>query len=264
MKSEEKLARGPRFRGDDRKKLTGIPAGTHINTDLLNVKNSCKSAFPQGSAKIRVLFFTTFAEAMEDTYKTIQAPAEGLFKDKGSRFIARAYPVESVEEVKEILASLRKEYHDARHHCYAYRIGPGDAVYRVNDDGEPANSAGKPILGQIQSRELTNILIVVIRYFGGILLGVGGLIQAYRTAAKESISHAAIVVKTFNCPVTIRFPYPAMNDVMRIIRDSKAEIVKQESGMSCIVVVRIRMGAAEGLTGQLHRIDSVEAQVDTL
>ena len=200
---------------------------------------------------------------MNDTYKTIHAPAEGLFKDKGSRFIARAYPVESVEEVKEILAKLRKEYHDARHHCYAYRLGPGDSAYRVNDDGEPANSAGKPILGQIQSHGLTNILIVVIRYFGGILLGVGGLINAYRSAAKDSLQHAAIIEKTFNCQITILFQYPAMNDVMRVIKDARAEIIKQESGMSCKMRVQIRAGAYEGLIGQLRCIDLVETQTDT-
>jgi uncharacterized YigZ family protein len=201
---------------------------------------------------------------MDDTYKTILGPSEGLFRDKGSRFIARAFPVESVEEVKEILASLRKEYHDARHHCYAYRIGPGDSAYRVNDDGEPANSAGKPILGQIQSHGLTNILIVVIRYFGGILLGVGGLINAYRSAARESLDQAAIIEKTFNCRISIGFQYPAMNDVMRVIRDFKAEIISQEFGISCKMVVQIRTGASEGLMNQLLRIDLVESQIDTL
>jgi uncharacterized YigZ family protein len=201
---------------------------------------------------------------MEDTYKTILAPAEGLVKEKGSRFIARAYPVESVEEVKDILAALRKEYHDARHHCYAYRLGPGDAVYRVNDDGEPANSAGKPILGQIQSHNLTNILIVVIRYFGGILLGVGGLISAYRSAAKESIGHASVIEKTFNSRITVRFPYPAMNEVTRLIKDSKAEIIRQESGIDCKILLQVRNAAAEGLRIQLNRIDLVEVQTDTL
>jgi uncharacterized YigZ family protein len=207
--------------------------------------------------------FLNFAGSMHDTFKTIEAPTEGIFKDKGSRFIARAYPVESVDEVKEILAALRKEYHDARHHCYAYRIGPGDAIYRVNDDGEPANSAGKPILGQIQSHDLTNILIVVIRYFGGILLGVGGLINAYRSAAKESLAPAAIVEKTFNNQVTIRFPYEVMNNVMKVIKDGKAEIIQQEFGTDCKIRIRIRMGACDGLTNQLNRIDLVEAQIDT-
>lgn len=200
---------------------------------------------------------------MDDTYKTILGPSEGLFRDKGSRFIAKAFPVESVDEVKEILASLRKEYHDARHHCYAYRIGPGDSAYRVNDDGEPANSAGKPILGQIQSHDLTNVLIVVIRYFGGILLGVGGLINAYRSAARESLDHAGIIEKTFKCLISIGFQYPAMNDVMRVIKDSKAEIISQNFGMSCKMVVQIRQGASEGLINQLLRIDLVESQIDT-
>ncbi|MFA5816881.1 MAG: YigZ family protein [Bacteroidales bacterium] len=200
---------------------------------------------------------------MDDTFKTILEPSEGIFKDKGSRFIAKAYPVESVEEVKEILASLRKEHHDARHHCYAWRLGPGDASYRVNDDGEPANSAGKPILGQIQSHDLTNILIVVIRYFGGILLGVGGLINAYRSAAKESLEHAVIIDKTFNCQISIIFQYAAMNDVMRLIKDFKADIIKQEFGIDCKMQVQIRTGASDGLISQLRRIDLVEAQIDT-
>jgi uncharacterized YigZ family protein len=199
---------------------------------------------------------------MKDTYKTIAGPAEGLFKSKGSRFIARAFPVESVEEVKEILASLRKEYHDARHHCYAYRIGPGEGSYRVNDDGEPANSAGKPILGTIQSNSLTNVLIVVIRYFGGILLGVGGLITAYRSAAKDSLAQASIIDRTFNCRILIGFQYAAMNDVMRIIKDSKAEIVKQEFAIDCKIQVQIRIGASEGFINQLQRIDRVETQMD--
>lgn len=200
---------------------------------------------------------------MDDTYKTIEEPSEGIFKDKGSRFIARAYPVESVEEVKEILAALRKEYHDARHHCYAYRLGPGGATYRVNDDGEPANSAGKPILGQLQSQDLTNVLIVVIRYFGGILLGVGGLINAYRSAARESLDHAVIQNKTFNHRISIRFPYPSMNEVMKAIKESKAEIIRQDSAIDCEITVQIRAGAADNLVTQLQRIDFVESQLIT-
>lgn len=195
---------------------------------------------------------------MDDTYRTIQSSSEGLFKDKGSRFIARAYPVESVEQVREILAALRKEYHDARHHCYAYRIGQGGNIFRVNDDGEPANSAGKPILGQIQSYELTNVLIVIVRYFGGILLGVGGLINAYRTAAKESLENSSIISKTFNCRIRIRFPYVAMNDVMRLIKDSRADIINQEFGMDCEILVEVRIGASESLLNQLRHIDFVD------
>ncbi len=200
---------------------------------------------------------------MDDSYKTIQGPSEGLFKDKGSRFIARAYPVESVDEVKEILAALRKEYHDARHHCYAYRIGPGGTTYRVNDDGEPANSAGKPILGQLQSQDLTNILIVVIRYFGGILLGVGGLINAYRTAAKESLINSTIVTRTFNSRIKINFQYPAMNEVMKIIKDSKAGIVSQDFGTACEILVEVRSGVSDLILGQLNRIELSEAHIIT-
>jgi uncharacterized YigZ family protein len=200
---------------------------------------------------------------MNDTYKTILEPSEGIFKDKGSRFIAKAYPVESAEEVKEILAHLRKEYHDARHHCFAYRIGPGSSNYRANDDGEPANSAGKPILGQLQSYDLTNVLIVVIRYFGGVLLGVGGLINAYRTAARESIDNGVIIDKTFKAELSINFQYPAMNDVMKLIKESKAEIVKQEFGIDCKIIIQIRSAAKDGLVNQLNRIDFVEAQIIT-
>jgi uncharacterized YigZ family protein len=201
---------------------------------------------------------------MADTYKTIQSASEGLFKDKGSRFIARAFPVESVDDVKEILAMLRREYHDARHHCYAYRIGPGDLVYRVNDDGEPSNSAGKPILGQIHSYDLTNILIVVVRYFGGILLGVGGLINAYRSAARESLEQANIVERTFKNRINLYFQYPAMNDVMKLIKDTKAEIVHQEFTIDCRMTLQIRTSAAEGLINDLNRIESTEAQIDIL
>ncbi len=199
---------------------------------------------------------------MEDTYRTISGPSEGQFKDKGSRFIARAYPVADVDEVKEILAALRKEFHDARHHCYAYRIGPGGSVFRVNDDGEPSNSAGKPILGALQSYELTNVLIVVVRYFGGILLGVGGLINAYRTASRESLENAAIVEKTFNCRVLIRFPYTVMNEVMRTVKEFKAGILNQDFTDNCILEVEIRKGMADRLTAQLNKLENADIQID--
>lgn len=213
----------------------------------------------------RIHFFAYFTVcAMDDTYKTIPGPSEGLFKDKGSRFISRAYPVESVDEIKDILASLRKEFHDARHHCYAYRLGPGGAVYRVNDDGEPANSAGKPILGQLQSHDLTNVLVVVVRYFGGILLGVGGLINAYRTAAREALESTVIIEKTFDCRISLQFQYAALNDVMHLIKESKAEIVAQEFGLDCKIDLRIRAGASEGLINQLNRIESVNNLIITL
>ena len=132
---------------------------------------------------------------MEDTYKTIEKPSEGLFKDKGSKFISFAFPVDNEEEIKEIVQSIKKEHHSARHHCYAWRLGADQLLFRANDDGEPSSTAGKPILGQIQSFDLTNILIVVVRYFGGTLLGVSGLINAYRNAALDAINQAEIVEK---------------------------------------------------------------------
>jgi uncharacterized YigZ family protein len=196
-----------------------------------------------------------------DTYRTISGPSEGVFKDKGSRFIARAYPVATVDEVKEILAALRKEFHDARHHCYAYRLGPGGAVYRVNDDGEPSSSAGKPILGQLQSFELTNVLIVVVRYFGGVLLGVGGLINAYRSASRLSLESAQVLVKTFNSKIAIRFPYAVMSDVMRAIKDNKAEIIRQDFSESCLIEVEIRTGMADSFSALVTKIEGVQANM---
>src|SRR6056297_2588024 len=152
------------------------------------------------------------------SYKTIKSKGEGLFKDKGSKFIALAIPVETEEEVKSALEEVRNAYHDARHHCYAYRLGPLMDIYRANDDGEPSSSAGKPILGQIRSYELTNILIVVIRYFGGIKLGVGGLIQAYKTAAEEAIRNAKIIEKKLHDIYRVSFEYSEINEVMRILK----------------------------------------------
>jgi uncharacterized YigZ family protein len=196
-----------------------------------------------------------------DTYRTISGPSEGVFKDKGSRFIARAYPVATVDEVKEILAALRKEFHDARHHCYAYRLGPGGAVYRVNDDGEPSSSAGKPILGQLQSFELTNVLIVVVRYFGGVLLGVGGLINAYRSASRLSLESAQVLVKTFNSKIAIRFPYAVMSDVMRAIKDNKADIIRQDFSESCLIEIEIRTGMAAAFSLLVTKIEGVHAHM---
>ena len=149
---------------------------------------------------------------MEDTYKTIEKPSEGLFKDKGSKFISLAFPVNSEEEIKEIVQSIKKEHHSARHHCYAWRLGADQLHFRANDDGEPSSTAGKPILGQIQSFDLTNILIVVVRYFGGTLLGVSGLINAYRSAALDAINQAEIVEKLVEKWLLVDFDYGAMNE----------------------------------------------------
>ena len=175
------------------------------------------------------VFLANF-EAMEkneiiipDTYRSISGESEGLFKDNGSRFIAKAYPVESEEEVKMIVGSLKKEYHDARHHCYAYRLGYRGDVFRANDDGEPSSSAGRPILGQIDSNCLSDILVVVIRYFGGIKLGIPGLIRAYKTSTADAISNAVIITKVAMKRYRLRFGYLAMNSVMKMVKDMSLE-----------------------------------------
>jgi uncharacterized YigZ family protein len=199
---------------------------------------------------------------MDDTYKTLKEPSTGQFKDRGSKFLGYAYPVDSPDQIKEIQAALRKEHHGARHHCYAYRIGPGKDIFRVNDDGEPTNSGGKPILGQIDSYGLSNILIVVVRYFGGTLLGVGGLINAYRTAAKEAILSGEIIEKHFTSDLHISFPYPALNDIMKQVKDNKAAIIRQSFETDCEMVLRVRSGAAENLIEILNRTEGVKARLD--
>ena len=163
-----------------------------------------------------------------DSFLTIKGESEGLFKDKGSKFIAKAYPVENEGQVKEILAGLKKEYHDARHHCYAYRINPEDEQFRSNDDGEPSGTAGKPILNQLLSKELMNVMVVVIRYFGGTKLGVSGLINAYKNATIEALNNSSIVKQFIYRQIEIRFDYLLMNSVMRLIKEEDADIVEQD------------------------------------
>lgn len=165
---------------------------------------------------------------MADSFQTISEPSEGLFKDKGSKFLSFAIPIENTQEIKALLEKYRKEYYDARHICYAYMIGTERNEYRSNDDGEPSGTAGKPILGQINSYNLTNILIIVVRYFGGILLGTSGLINAYKNAAKDAIDNAKIVTCTITIQHTISVPYDIINDIMRIIKDNRAQIVQTE------------------------------------
>jgi len=172
-------------------------------------------------------------------YRTLQDASQGLYKEKGSKFIAIAIPLETVDEVKLQLEQLRKRYHDARHHCYAYRLGGEPYEFRYNDDGEPSGTAGKPIFGQIQSFELTNILIVVIRYFGGVKLGTGGLIQAYRTAARAAIDNGRIIIKNWKVYVEIRFYYPQMNAVMRLIKDENLRIMRQELNDKYCILLEI-------------------------
>lgn len=176
----------------------------------------------------------------EDNYLTIENASQGLFKEKGSKFLSFAYPVESEDQVKQILEKLRKEYYDARHICYAYMLGSDQSHYRANDDGEPNHSAGDPILGQIRSKGLTNVLVVVVRYFGGTKLGVPGLINAYKTAAADALDSAKVVEKVVRESLTIHFEYPSMNDVMRLIKEHDIEINQQEFGIQCNMNLKIR------------------------
>jgi uncharacterized YigZ family protein len=170
---------------------------------------------------------------MDDTYKTIEKPGEGYFKDKGSKFISYAFPVQTEDEIKEHLVQLRKEHHSARHHCYAWRLGTEEITYRANDDGEPSSTAGKPILGQLQSFGVTNILIVVVRYFGGTLLGVSGLINAYKSAAASVLNQTQIITKTIERHYRLHFNYPALNDVMNIIKQENYSILKTDFALDC-------------------------------
>lgn len=191
-----------------------------------------------------------------DSYKSIAGPSEGLFKDNGSRFISFAYPVETEDEVKSIVGSLKKEYHDARHHCYAYRIGYKGDLFRANDDGEPSSSAGRPILGQIDSNGLSDILIVVVRYFGGIKLGIPGLIRAYKTSSADAIANNSIITKIATKRYLLRFGYDSMNSVMKMVKDMSLEQSDQNFGLECELTVRVRLSqvpdfleAVEGIPG---------------
>jgi uncharacterized YigZ family protein len=188
------------------------------------------------------------------TYLTIKALSSGIYKDKGSKFYAFAYPVQTVEQIKEILAEKRKEYYDARHVCYAYMLGSERAEFRANDDGEPSSTAGKPILGQINANTLTNILVIVVRYYGGVNLGTGGLIVAYREAAADAIAHSETVVRQVEEVVSYSFSYPMMNDVMRIVKDMSPRILSQTYGNTCEIRLAIRQSEAEQLRNRLQRL----------
>jgi uncharacterized YigZ family protein len=193
-----------------------------------------------------------------DNYKTIISASEGIYKEKGSRFLAFAFPVASQDEIKPIIEGIRKDHHDARHHCYAYMIGRDRLIWRVNDDGEPSGTAGRPILGQINSYGLTNILIVVSRYFGGTLLGVSGLINAYRTAAADAILKAGIVERTLHDYYRIGFPYISMNDVMKILKEEDTGQSGQSFELECSVIINFRVSAREKIIGRLTRIEGLK------
>lgn len=193
----------------------------------------------------------------DDTYLTIAAPAEGQFRDRGSRFIAYAYPVSSEEEFRTALAALKKEEFGANHHCWAFRIGPDKQFFRSNDDGEPSGTAGRPILGQIQSHDLTNIGIIVVRYFGGTLLGVSGLINAYKTAAAEAIAQAQIVERQVREVYAIQFAYEAMNEVMRILKDHELEQWGQDFQLDCKLEFAVRKSVADDVCAALKKITTL-------
>jgi uncharacterized YigZ family protein len=193
-----------------------------------------------------------------DTYKTIKSPAIGLYKDKGSRFVSIALPFSDPEELKTVIDNIRKEHHEAKHHCYAYMIGYGRTVWRANDDGEPSGTAGRPILGQINSYLLTNILIVVSRYFGGTLLGVSGLINAYRTAAASAIQNAQLVEMTLQEYYKITYPYISMNDVMRVLKEENVGQTAQSFDIECSILLNFRVSQKEKVISRLSRIDGLK------
>jgi uncharacterized YigZ family protein len=191
---------------------------------------------------------------MTDKYLSISSPSEGLYKEKGSRFIAFAYPVCSEDEIKQHLNELKKKYYDARHHCYAYRLGVTGEQWRAVDDGEPSGSAGKLVLGQLLSNNLTNIVVFVVRYFGGIKLGIPGLINAYRSATADAILNAEIVEKEDKDSFSVEFNYMEMNDVMKIIKDEQPEIIKQEFDTVCRIKLQIRRNLSEMLRNRFSKI----------
>jgi uncharacterized YigZ family protein len=193
-----------------------------------------------------------------DIYLTIKSFSEGHYKEKGSRFIAYAYPVFSVEEIKTLIEKTKKEHYHAKHHCYAYILGHERLVYRVNDDGEPSGTAGKPILGQINSHGLTNILIIVVRYFGGKLLGVSGLINAYKSAADSAIKNSEQISMTVRDHYQIRFPYVVLNDVMKVLKEEDATITHSVFDTTCSLTVNFRITNSQKVLDKLSRIDGLE------
>lgn len=196
----------------------------------------------------------------EDTYKTIAGPAEGIYREKGSKFIALAFPVESEAQIKEKLAEIQKQYFDARHHCYSYILGPNKDAYRLNDNGEPSGTAGRPIHGQLLSKDLTNTLVIVVRYFGGIKLGVSGLINAYKTAAKDALDHATIIEKTVDETYKVSFDYSVMNSVMQLLKDPYVSILGQGYEDRYLISFKIRRCEADRIVTALKKINTVTVE----
>ncbi|MGJ1420915.1 IMPACT family protein [Sphingobacterium spiritivorum] len=193
----------------------------------------------------------------EDTYRTIETPSEGIFRDKGSKFIAYAYPFRDEAALKTVIQELKDLHPKARHHCWAYRLTPDRAVFRVNDDGEPSGTAGRPILNVLLSQDVTNILIVVVRYFGGTLLGVPGLINAYKTAAQEALAGSVIVERTVNDVYSVSFGYLQMNDVMRVVKEEELTMLKQEFDNSCYMELEIRKMQVNTVVQKMNAIEGV-------
>ena len=193
----------------------------------------------------------------EDTYKTIAGPAEGIFRDRGSKFIGYAYPIRSEDEIKGIIQQLKAEHPKARHHCWAMRLSPDRKVFRINDDGEPSGTAGRPILNTLLSQDVTNIMVVVVRYFGGTLLGVPGLINAYKSAAQEALCAAEFIEKTVNDQYRLTFDYLQLNEVMKLIKDENISVLSQEMDNSCEFVLEIRQTEVNKLMGALEKIPNL-------
>lgn len=194
----------------------------------------------------------------DDTYKTIESASEGIFRDKGSKFIAYAYPIRSEDEVKPIITALRAEHAKARHFCYAYRLTPDRSVFRINDDGEPSGTAGRPILNSLLSEDVTNILMVVVRYFGGTLLGVPGLINAYKTASIEALKASKIINKTVNDVYEANFDYLQMNDVMKLVKEEHIDVLAQQFDTQCVLKFEIRKNQLNQILGKFDKIAGVK------
>lgn len=194
----------------------------------------------------------------EDTYKTITSPSTGSYSEKRSKFLAYAFPVQTEQQVKERLTEIQKKHNDARHHCYAYILGPRKDAYRMNDNGEPSGTAGRPIHGQLMSKDLTNTLVIVVRYFGGIKLGVSGLQNAYKIAAKEALEAATIIEKTIDETYEVTFEYLQMNNVMQLMKDPYVTIISQQSNLNCTIQFTVRQREAERIVTALKKLGQVK------
>lgn len=195
------------------------------------------------------------------TFKTVINPSMGIYKEKGSKFLAFIFPVINEQEIRDIVAKIKKEHHGARHHCYAWRLGPEMDNYKLNDDGEPSGTAGRPIFGQIQSKELTNILVVVVRYFGGILLGTSGLINAYKQAVIDALNNSEIVEKVVEDLIEVNFDYTAMNEFMHIIKELRLEQIRSDFNLDCTATIAVRKSMSEAVLEKLNHIDRLKASI---